>query len=95
MERLLRKGGTLVIIETLGTGENQPQAPEKLQGYYQYLESAGFDRTWIRTDYRFRSRSEASELVEFFFGEEMLPKIGPGDQPVLPECTGIWWLQPS
>lgn len=93
MERLLKKGGTLVIIETLGTGEEVPRAPDKLQGYYQYLESRGFDHTWIRTDYRFRSRSEASELVEFFFGEEMLERVGPGDQPILPECTGIWWLQ--
>lgn len=92
MERLLRKGGTLVIIETLGTGEQEPRAPDKLQAYFHYLESAGFERTWIRTDYRFQSRLEANELVEFFFGKEMVPKIGRGDHPVLPECTGIWWF---
>jgi SAM-dependent methyltransferase len=95
MRRLLRKGGSLVIIETLGTGEVQPQIPDKLAGYFRYLEDAGFNQTWIRTDYRFRSRSEASELVEFFFGAEMLAKIGPGEYPVLPECTGIWWINAS
>jgi ubiquinone/menaquinone biosynthesis C-methylase UbiE len=93
LKRLLRQGGSLVIIETLGTGEQQPKAPEKLGDYFHYLESAGFDRTWIRTDYRFQSRTEANQLVEFFFGEDMLSKIGPGDRPILPECTGIWWLQ--
>jgi ubiquinone/menaquinone biosynthesis C-methylase UbiE len=90
--RLLRSGGTLVIVETLGTGEREPRIPEKLADYFQYLESAGFRSTWIRTDYQFRSRSEARELAEFFFGPEMLPKIGPGSTPVLPECTGIWWM---
>jgi ubiquinone/menaquinone biosynthesis C-methylase UbiE len=91
IRRLLRSGGTLVIIETLGTGEREPRIPEKLVDYFQYLESAGFRSTWIRTDYRFRSRSEARELVEFFFGPEMIVKIGQGGTPILPECTGIWW----
>ncbi|MEJ2448046.1 MAG: class I SAM-dependent methyltransferase [Anaerolineales bacterium] len=91
IRRLLRSGGKLIIVETLGTGEREPKIPQKLADYFQYLETAGFHSTWIRTDYRFRSRPEARELVEFFFGQEMLPKIGPGSTPVLPECTGIWW----
>lgn len=89
--RLLRKDGKAIIIETLGTGVENPEAPEKLQEYYQYLESRGFRREWLRTDYQFQNREEAEELTQFFFGEEMLSKIKYGENPILAECTGIWW----
>lgn len=91
INRLLRDEGKIIIIETLGTGVESPDPPEKLQKYFQYLERIGFQRTWLRTDYQFRDREEAEELVRFFFGEEMLEKIGNEPSPVLPECTGIWW----
>jgi len=91
IDRLLRVGGTAIIIETLGTGVETPQAPEKLQAYFQYLERSGFKRMWLRTDFEFRDREEAEELTQFFFGEEMLEKIGNQPRSVLPECTGIWW----
>jgi len=61
-------------------------------GHWQY-KARGFQRSWIRTDYRCDSQEEALELVEFFFGEEMISKIGNGNKPVLPECTGLWWLK--
>ncbi len=92
MRRLLREGGTIIIIETLGTGTNKPDAPEKLRDYFGYLERAGFQQSWIRTDYQFQDWDEAADLVEFFFGPEMLEKLIPGEKPVLPECTGIWRL---
>ena len=91
VDRVLRENGTMIIIETLGTGVESPEEPDKLARYYQYLEEKGFQRTWIRTDYQFRDREEARALVEFFFGEEMLEKIKSGNKPVLPECTGLWW----
>lgn len=91
ISRILRRGGQLVIIETLGTGVEQPRPPEKLEAYFNYLEEAGFRRTWIRTDYQFQNRAEARELVEYFFGPEMITRIGPEDEPILPECTGLWW----
>jgi len=91
INRLLREGGTAVIIETLGTGAETPQEPEKLQEYFRYLEGKGFERTWLRTDYQFRDHEEAVELTRFFFGDEMLERIGDQPRPVLPECTGIWW----
>jgi ubiquinone/menaquinone biosynthesis C-methylase UbiE len=90
MTRLLRPGGALIIIETLGTGTTEPIVAENLAGYYKYLETSGFRHSWIRTDYQFESREEAASLVDFFFGHEMLSKISPGNKPVLPECTGIW-----
>ncbi len=91
IKRVLRKGGTLIIIETLGTGNKDPVEIDKLRPYLNFLEDNGFQRTWIRTDYCFINRNEAQELVEFFFGEEMVGKIGDEEQPVLPECTGLWW----
>jgi ubiquinone/menaquinone biosynthesis C-methylase UbiE len=91
INRLLRQNGKIIIIETLGTGVTEPQAPDKLQPYFYFLGERGFQSTWIRTDYRFRDPQEACELTEFFFGEEMLAHLEGEDQPILPECTGIWW----
>ncbi len=95
INRLLRNQGTTIIIETLGTGVKTPDPPEKLKEYFNFLESKGYQRVWLRTDYKFQDREEASELVRFFFGEEMLEKLGNERQPILPECTGIWWKRKS
>jgi ubiquinone/menaquinone biosynthesis C-methylase UbiE len=91
IERLLRPGGITIILETQGTGFEQPHPPEILIPYYEYLESRGFSSTWIRTDYRFNSSQEAVELVDFFFDAELAAQVKRSNQLVLPECTGIWW----
>jgi ubiquinone/menaquinone biosynthesis C-methylase UbiE len=93
MKRILRPGGTIIILETLGTGWEDPRAPTReLQAYYTYLESGqGFARTWIRTDYRFASLEEAEQTIEFFFGEELSRRVREEKLTVVPECTGIWW----
>jgi ubiquinone/menaquinone biosynthesis C-methylase UbiE len=92
IRRILRQSGKVIILETLGTGTATPLVPEKLARYYRYLDQLGFHHSWIRTDYRFQDQEEARELVEFFFGPEILEKIGFESQPILAECTGIWWL---
>jgi len=94
MRRVLRPGGTLIIIETLGTGSETPAAPHAgLAAYYAYLESKhGFARTWIRTDYRFESLAEEERLIRFFFGDEMADRLVREYPLILPECTGIWSL---
>jgi ubiquinone/menaquinone biosynthesis C-methylase UbiE len=92
IKRLSRENGKVIIIESLGTGNTEPVMIDKLSAYLEYLEERGFQRTWIRTDYRFRDLEEAEELTEFFFGEEMLKELGSQTQPILPECTGIWQL---
>ena len=92
MERALRPGGKIIIIETLGTGTEEPEELDKLKIYLDHLREIGFTESWIRTDYQFESKSEAIELSTFFFGEEMVEKIQFLDKPILPECTGIWWL---
>ena len=91
MERVLRPGGTAVILETQGTGFEKPHPPGVLIPYFEYLEDRGFSFTWIRTDYRFNSLDEAIELVDFFFGKELAMQIKSSGQLILPECTGIWW----
>jgi len=94
MRRVLRPGGTLILLETLGTGYEQPQPPADLLAYYEYLEAHGFRRSWIRTDYQFRDMQEAQRLTRFFFGEATLEKLRQVEQGViLAECTGIWYFK--
>ena len=92
-KRILRPGGTIIVIETLGTGRETPQPPtEDLAAYYSHLEKdLGFSARSIRTDYRFQSVSEAVESCRFFFGEELAQEVASRNSPFLPECTGIWW----
>lgn len=91
MNRVMIPGGKIILIETLGTGFEQPHPPDHLVEYYAYLESHGFARTWLRTDYRFENIEIAKELSKFFFGEAMLEKIvNDARGIILPECTGIW-----
>jgi ubiquinone/menaquinone biosynthesis C-methylase UbiE len=93
MARILRPGGTIVILETLGTGHETPHPPTQgLADYYAFLEARGFSATWIRTDYCFASLQEAEELARFFFGDELAAEVVQNEWVILPECTGIWWV---
>ncbi len=91
IERLLRPDGTFIILETLGTGHETPFVYESLADYYTYLERVGFQRTWIRTDFRFETLEEAESAIDFFFGEPLAQKVVDHHWATLPECTGIWW----
>jgi ubiquinone/menaquinone biosynthesis C-methylase UbiE len=94
MQRILRPGGTAILLETMGTGRETPQPPHAgLADFYAWLEGEhGFSSTWIRTDYQFESLKEAVELAGFFFGEELAGTIAAKNWVILPECTGVWWL---
>jgi ubiquinone/menaquinone biosynthesis C-methylase UbiE len=91
--RILQPGGTLILIESLGTGYERPQRPDVLVDYLDHLDQNGFMSTWIRTDYQFKDLSEAKALTSFFFGEEILPKWSGEKGVIVPECTGLWWKQ--
>jgi ubiquinone/menaquinone biosynthesis C-methylase UbiE len=95
MQRVLRPGGTIIIIDTLGTGSTEPTAPhEGLVAYYRLLqEDLGFQSTWIRTDYKFDSLEQAAATISFFFGDEWADKVRDNNWIILPECTGIWWKE--
>lgn len=93
IKRILKPHGKIILLETLGTGFEQPMTPAHLEDYYRYLESYGFTRSWFRTDYLFKDINEARFLAGFFFGEEIVEKMVSTTQGVLlPECTGIWYL---
>ena len=90
MQRVLRPGGTAIVIETLGTGRTEPEPPNAaLASYYRLLESLGFRRGWIRTDYRFATREEADRLCLAFFGATFELVVEETSWR-LPECTGLW-----
>lgn len=96
MKRVLRPGGTIVILETMGTGTEVPDPPEFLRAYYAALTDVyGFSHRWIRTDYEFEHIGQAEELAGFFFGDEMAERVLANHWVRLPECAGVWWLHPS
>lgn len=92
MSRLVRPGGLLVIMETLGTGFNAPAAPTAdLDAYYTFLEEDhGFQRTVISTDYEFDDLETAVAQTEFFFGPDLARKIRANGWARVPEWTGVW-----
>lgn len=90
--RVLKPAGTIIILETLGTGTESPNPPKFLTEYYSLLESKyGFSHRWIRTDYQFANTTEAKESMEFFFGSDISRKIDENQWSTVPECAGIWW----
>jgi SAM-dependent methyltransferase len=95
MQRVLRPGGTIIIIETLGTGETEPRPmADWFAEYFDFLENdLGFQSTAIRTDLKFDSLDQAAELISFFFGDVWVDRVRENNWIVLPECTGIWWKE--
>jgi ubiquinone/menaquinone biosynthesis C-methylase UbiE len=95
MQRVLRPCGTIIIIETLGTGKSEPSPPaDWFAEYFHFLENElGFQSTWIRTDFKFDSLEQAASLISFFFGDEWADEVRRNHWVILPECTGIWWKE--
>jgi len=91
MKRVLRPTSPIVLFETLGTGHESPFQLPHLANFYPWLDEVGFQKTWIRTDYKFESLEEAEHLARFFFGDEMGENVVKNKWVVLPECTGVWW----
>ena len=93
MKRLLKPGGTFILLETLGTGVETPTPPavHLAELYAWWTEAYQLNHTWIRTDYRFSSPEEGAYLTRFFFGDELADRILANQMTILPECTGIWW----
>lgn len=92
MERILRPQGTIIILETLGTGNTEPVPPDFLRKYFEALEQKyGFNPKVIRTDYAFDSAEQAEQLCRDFFGDELGDVIREEKTNIVPECTGIWW----
>jgi ubiquinone/menaquinone biosynthesis C-methylase UbiE len=97
MERALRPGGALIIIETLGTGAEEPRPPSaELAEYYGWLEGdRGFSMRSISTDYRFHDAEEAASAMGFFFGDDFAGEIRRRGWARVPEHTGLWFKRVS
>lgn len=95
LKRVTKPGGSVVIIETLGSGTETPGAPTAaLAQFYSILESEHqFQRMSLRTDFRFDSLDQAERIVRFFFGDEMAERVKRSGSPIVPEWTGIWSLK--
>lgn len=95
MKRAAKPGGTLIIMETMGTGVQQPAPPNAaLADYYAWLENEhGFTRQVIATDYDFGSVERAAYLCGFFFGAEMAARVRSNGWRRVPEFTAIITLK--
>lgn len=91
--RVLRPGGSIVLFESLGTGDETPRRLPHLENFYNWLDNGGFQNKWIRTDYQFESPEIGAEVAGFFFGDEIQERILRERIAILPECTGVWWLK--
>lgn len=93
MQRIVKPGGTVVLVETMGAGLRNPQAPTReLAQLYAYWQAAyDLSYRWIRTDFQFASLQEAEELMRDFFGDELTDAVLARGKTIVPECTGIWW----
>lgn len=89
MQRVARPVAPIVILETLGTGHETPREHPRLDPYFALLESVGFTRSWIRTDYAFLSVAQAAEVCGKFFGPEMAARIVREGWSRVPECTAV------
>ena len=95
MSRVVGPGGTLVVIETLGTGRTESDGPAPpnaaLAEYYAWLETEhGFKRAAIRTDYSFSDVETAARVCGFFFGDAMARTIRERGSSRVVEYTGVW-----
>jgi ubiquinone/menaquinone biosynthesis C-methylase UbiE len=93
MRRVVPPGGKLILIETLGTGQTEPNPAAKYREVYDWLErEQGFCPKAIRTDFLFEAMQQVQEVVIPLFGEKMLDVLIPSDAGIIvPECTGLWW----
>jgi len=97
MQRTAKAAGTLIILETMGTGSDSAGPPTPgLTEYYAWLEEKyGFQREVISTDYEFANLDKAVELTEFFFGSDLAEKVRAKNWVRVPEWTGVWHLRNS
>lgn len=92
--RVVKKGGTLIIIETLGYGVELPNCSNHyLNSFYSYLKNnKGFNFKWIRTDYKFENENQALLYTNAFFDFDIVEKLLENPKRIIPECTGFWWF---
>lgn len=94
MRRVVRETGTIIVIETLGTGHTTPRTPAALEDYFAHLEqNHGLHRSLIRTDYQFADVETAARVCGSFFGDALASRIRTERWTRVPECTAIFSLR--
>jgi SAM-dependent methyltransferase len=93
----LNPGGTIILVESLGTGREEPGAPtESLARFHKRLENThSFHKKVLSTDYHFSSNEEAERITGYFFGENFRKNLTFAVSGVVKEYTGVWsWTSP-
>jgi len=91
MKRILRPGGAVILIETMGSLHIWEGVPEQNVELYDYFEKElSLKKTIIRTDYKFANKEEAVDLSTFFFGDEVGAEISEIGDIIVPEATVVW-----
>ena len=93
MKRILKPGGTFILLETLGTGYETPTPPTP---HWPSCTPGGPKPINLTTPgfapiTSSNPRKKPHTLTRFFFGDELADRILADQITILPECTGIWW----
>jgi ubiquinone/menaquinone biosynthesis C-methylase UbiE len=91
MRRVVKPGGTIIILDSLGTGFETPTPPEDLIQYFEFLKNDGFTTIPIRTDYKFETMEIAEQVVRGFFGDSLADRVVKDQLLILPECTAVMY----
>lgn len=93
LDRAVRRGGKLVLLETMGTGVAAPfEGGHALEPFDVFVrEELGFSHRAIRTDYAFPTVEEAAVSAAFFFGDRLERRVRQNQWTVIPEHTGVYW----
>jgi ubiquinone/menaquinone biosynthesis C-methylase UbiE len=93
LSRMLRPGGVLVLIETMGTGVQAPfEGGHPLEAFHRHIvQKHRLSHRCVRTDYAFASLEEAVRHTGFFFGEALADKVRTNGWRVVPEHTAVYW----
>ena len=75
MVRVVRHRGPIVIIDNAGGDEFCALSRKPIADGGQWYSARGFNRTVLETAFRFDSTDEASELLAFYFGEDVAQSI--------------------
>jgi SAM-dependent methyltransferase len=69
VNRVVRPGGLIIIVDNAGGDAFTALAPEDLAADRNWWRAHGFRDTILETSFRFDSAEEANELLSFYFGE--------------------------
>lgn len=88
--RVVRPGGTIMLLETAGTCVDEATPPPHLLPLYALWTELGFHAVDVATDYVFASLDEAVRVMGAFFGDAMAARVRERGRAQVPEFTRIF-----